>query len=48
MKFNKQTRIGIIGAGAAGLTAAHFLKKLGYEIVELDSDGNQVDGKKAF
>lgn len=24
------------------------VKKLGYEIVELDADGNQVDGKKAF
>jgi zinc protease len=24
------------------------VKKLGYEIVELDSDGNKVDGKKAF
>ena len=24
------------------------VKKLGYEIVELDSDGNKVDAKKAF
>ncbi|MGZ5255941.1 MAG: hypothetical protein ACXWCT_16145, partial [Flavitalea sp.] len=24
------------------------VKKLGYEIVELDADGNKVDGKKAF
>jgi len=24
------------------------VQKLGYEIVELDADGNKVDGKKAF
>jgi zinc protease len=24
------------------------VKKLGYEVVELDVDGNKVDGKKAF
>ena len=24
------------------------VKNLGYEIVELDTDGNKVDGKKAF
>jgi zinc protease len=24
------------------------IKKLGYEVVELDADGNKVDGKKAF
>jgi zinc protease len=24
------------------------VKKLGYEIVELDADGNKIEGKKAF
>jgi zinc protease len=24
------------------------VKKLGYEVIELDSDGNKVEGKKAF
>jgi hypothetical protein len=45
MKFDKQTRIGIIGAGAAGLTAAHFLKKLGYvNITVLEKEG-RIGGK---
>jgi hypothetical protein len=45
MKFNKQTRIGIIGAGAAGLTAAHFLKKLGYENITVLEKEGRIGGK---
>jgi hypothetical protein len=45
MKFNKQTRIGIIGAGAAGLTAAHFLKKGGYENITVLEKEGRVGGK---
>lgn len=45
MKFDKQTRIGIIGAGAAGLTAAHFLKKLGYENITVLEKAGRIGGK---
>ncbi len=39
------TRIGIIGAGAAGLSAAHFLKHKGYRNITLFEADTQVGGK---
>ena len=43
MTFNK--RIGIIGAGAAGLSAAHYLKNLGYQNITLFEASDRVGGK---
>jgi phytoene dehydrogenase-like protein len=45
MKPNKKTRIGIIGAGAAGLTAAYYLKKQGYENITLLEKEGRIGGK---
>jgi hypothetical protein len=45
MKPDKKTRIGIIGAGAAGLTAAHYLKKLGYENITVLEKEGRIGGK---
>jgi monoamine oxidase len=45
MKPEKKTRIGIIGAGAAGLTAAHYLKKLGYENITVLEKEGRIGGK---
>jgi phytoene dehydrogenase-like protein len=45
MRFPKDTRIGIIGAGPAGLTAGHFLHKLGYENITILEQAGRVGGK---
>ncbi len=45
MKPERKTRIGIIGAGAAGLTAAHYLKKQGYENITLLEKEGRIGGK---
>ena len=42
---SKGTRIAVIGAGAAGLTAAYTLKKLGYKQVTVFEKEGQVGGK---
>ncbi len=42
---SKDLRIAIIGAGIAGLTAAHTLKKFGYNNVVIFESGNQAGGK---
>ncbi len=42
---NLSKRIAIIGAGASGLTAAHHLKKLGYQDVTLFEREDRVGGK---
>ncbi|WP_435356769.1 FAD-dependent oxidoreductase [Emticicia sp. SJ17W-69] len=42
---NPKTRIGIIGAGPAGISAAHFLKKQGYSNVTILEQHPQVGGK---
>jgi predicted NAD/FAD-binding protein len=44
-KKNPQTRIGIIGAGAAGLSAAYFLKQQGYSNVTIIEKEAQIGGK---
>ncbi|MGK3962092.1 FAD-dependent oxidoreductase [Sorangium sp. So ce118] len=38
-------RIAVVGAGAAGLTAAHTLKKLGYRSVTVFEQGDAAGGK---
>jgi phytoene dehydrogenase-like protein len=40
-----EARIGIIGAGASGLTTAHFLAEAGYENVTLFERRQRVGGK---
>jgi hypothetical protein len=45
MKPDRKTRIGIIGAGAAGLTAAHYLKKQGYENITVLEKEGRIGGK---
>ena len=42
---SKQTRIGIIGAGVAGLTAAHTLRKMGYDKLVIFEKQPEVGGK---
>jgi oxygen-dependent protoporphyrinogen oxidase len=41
----KNARIGVLGAGAAGLSAAHFLRKRGYTNVTVFEKLNRVGGK---
>jgi len=43
--MSQGTRIGIIGAGAAGLSAAHYLKKQGYQDITLFEADDRVGGK---
>lgn len=45
MKKNKNSRIGIVGAGAAGLTAAETLKYLGYENITVLEKNTKAGGK---
>lgn len=45
MDRKKNTRIAIIGAGAAGLSAAYFLKKKGYSKITIFEKNNRVGGK---
>ncbi len=45
MKYPKDTRIGIVGAGPAGLTAAETLRDLGYTNVTLLERAPQAGGK---
>jgi hypothetical protein len=44
-KHAPETRIGIIGAGAAGLSAAHYLRQQGYTHVTVLEKEAQVGGK---
>lgn len=44
-KKNVNTRIGIIGAGPAGLSVAHFLKQRGYKNLTVFEENAQVGGK---
>ena len=44
-KIGLQSRICIIGAGPAGLSHAHYLKKAGYSNVELLEINGDVGGK---
>jgi zinc protease len=46
-KYLQPDKINILLVGDKA-TILEGVKKLGYEIVELDIDGNKVDGKKAF
>lgn len=46
-KFLHPEKINILLVGDKA-TILDGVKKLGYEIIELDADGNKVDGKKAF
>lgn len=41
----KQLRIGIIGAGAGGISAAHYLKQKGYENITILEREERVGGK---
>ncbi|XXY50700.1 FAD-dependent oxidoreductase [Sorangium sp. So ce269] len=41
----EQLRVAVVGAGAAGLTAAHTLKKLGYRDVTVFEQGGSAGGK---
>jgi len=43
--MNKDSRIAIIGAGVSGLTAAYYLKKLGYRDVTVYEKERYVGGK---
>ena len=43
--MNLNSGICIIGAGAAGLSAAHFLKKMGYENITVLEKDDQIGGK---
>ncbi len=45
MKPNKNSRICVIGAGSAGLSAAYFLKKRGYQNVTVLEKAGKVGGK---
>ena len=42
---NRNCRVAVIGAGVAGLTAAHTLKKLGYNHVTIFEKESEVGGK---
>jgi len=42
---NPQPRIGIIGGGAAGLSAGYFLKQRGYKKVTILEKENRIGGK---
>ena len=42
---SKNMRIGIIGAGAAGLSAAYYLKQSGYNNVTILERDSRVGGK---
>ena len=44
-RTGKEIRIGIIGAGAAGISAAYYLKKNGYTDVTILEKENRVGGK---
>ena len=44
-KFSPETRIGIIGAGAAGLSAAYYLRQEGYTHVTVLEKEQEVGGK---
>lgn len=44
-EMNKSTRIGIVGGGPAGLTAAYYLEKEGYTNVTVFEKSGQVGGK---
>lgn len=43
--MDRNSRIAIVGAGAAGLSAAHYLRELGYHHIELFETESQVGGK---
>jgi len=45
MPFSRDTRIAVLGAGPAGLTAAHYLQKAGFESVTLFEKRSDVGGK---
>jgi hypothetical protein len=45
MPRNRDARIGILGAGAAGLSAAHFLQERGYTNVTVFEKEQRVGGK---
>ena len=45
MKYNENTKIAIIGAGASGLTAGWELTKKGYKNITIFERENQVGGK---
>ena len=42
---SKMIRIGIVGAGPAGLTAGHYLTKAGYSNVTVLEKNHEVGGK---
>ncbi len=44
-KPNKDSKIAIIGAGIAGLTAAHTLRKLGYDNITIFEASDRIGGK---
>ncbi|MCU0663429.1 MAG: FAD-dependent oxidoreductase [Myxococcota bacterium] len=44
-RFDHETRIAIVGAGASGLTCAFHLKKLGYENISVYEKEPRVGGK---
>lgn len=44
-KISKSKRFGIIGAGAAGLTSAHYLKQKGYENITILERNSRSGGK---
>lgn len=45
LSMDRYSRIAIVGAGAAGLSAAHYLKQLGYHRIKLFESEPQVGGK---
>ena len=45
MKFDKDTSIAIVGAGAAGVTLGHFLDRAGYRNVTIFEKADRVGGK---
>ena len=44
MSFTQPARVGVVGAGIAGLTAAHFLRRLGVDTIVFEADG-RVGGR---
>src|SRR5438874_2228777 len=47
VSIKKSSRIGIIGAGPAGISAAYYLKKQGYKNVTIFDSNSHIAGKSS-